>query len=548
MIERVSIRNFAIIEALEVELFPGLCVVTGETGAGKSVVIEALSLALGARADKSMVRTGTDRSVVTLVLEPEAVLTREVSAQGKSLCKVDGEIVTLATLAERSAGLVDVHGQYDHQSLLVPERHIGLLDAYGGERVAAARARVADAYEAYRAVKQRLDDVTRAAAASEREMDFLRFEVKEIAGARIAPGEDEELETRVRVMQSAEKIYEALARAEAALSGDGAGGEGEGGQGAIAVAGVAKDALAGLAGFGAEFEETAKAAADAYYLLEEIEPQIRAQRERTAFSQKELDDALARLDQLERLKKKYGGTLDAVLAHADAAQVRIDGVENADAKKAALAKELSAAEAVLKTESQTLSELRRAVSAKLEKAITEQLEELNFKNARFSATIETGENGYSENGMDRVEFLLSANKGQPLLPLAKVASGGELSRIMLAFKSVTGDFDGIETMIFDEIDSGISGVTASIVGEKLRRMAASHQVVCITHLPQIAACAAHHFVLEKTADGDGTRATMREVAGEERVREVARLLGGKSVTETTLASARELIEMAGTNV
>ncbi|MDR1795947.1 MAG: DNA repair protein RecN [Clostridiales Family XIII bacterium] len=541
MIARILIRNFAIIEGLEAELSPGLCVVTGETGAGKSVVIEALSLALGARADKSMVRAGMDKAVISLLFENDLVLTREVSAQGKSVCKADGEIVTLSALADLTAGLVDVHGQYDHQSLLAWERHIGLLDAFGHERIAPALSRVGEAYEQYRALKEALDGLRRASAASERELDFLRFEAQEIEAARLSPGEDAEIEARVRVMQGAEKIYEALARAGAALSGEDEGG-------AIAAAGTVKEALASLVGFGAAFEDMAKAAADAYYALGELEPLLHAQMERTEFSQKELDDALARLDQIERLKKKYGGSVESVLAHAEQAREKLDGIEDAGAKQAALAQKLAAAEAVLEAASGALTGLREEAAGRLEREITRQLDELHFKDARFSVSISRAGDGYSENGCDRVEFLLSANKGQPLLPLAKVASGGELSRIMLAFKAVTGDFDGIETMIFDEIDSGISGVAASVVGEKLRGMAKSHQIVCITHLPQIAACAAHHFILEKSTDETNTYTTMREVTGEERVREVARLLGGKNVTETTLASARELIALSGTNV
>jgi DNA repair protein RecN (Recombination protein N) len=545
MISRISIQNFAIIKSLETELFPGLCVITGETGAGKSVVIEALSLALGSRADKTMVRVGADKALITLVLDhgdslgsPE-ILTREISASGKSLCKADGEIVTLAALQELTAGLVDVHGQYDHQSLLIPERHIGLLDAYGHERIDPARARVAAAYGAYREVKQRLSDVSKAAAATERELDFLRYEAREIDAAGLRAGEDEELSGRIRIMQSGEKIFEALARAYDILSGEGAGE-----QSALQAVGAVKDSLSGVARYGKDFEKMAEAGAEVYYGLEELESQLRVARDSVDFSPADLDDALGRLDQIERMKAKYGGSIEDVLSHRNQSQERLDRIENSDALKERLANELADAECLLRAESENLSNLRSEVAQGLESAITEQLAELNFKSAKFSVVIET-DAAFSADGVDRVEFKLSANRGQPLLPLVKVASGGELSRIMLAFKSVVGDFDGIETMVFDEIDSGISGVTASIVGEKLRRMAANHQIVCITHLPQIAAFADRHYVLQKSTDGENTYTTMEEITGAARVEEIARLLGGRNVTETTRKSAEELIRLSG---
>jgi DNA repair protein RecN (Recombination protein N) len=539
MISTLQIRDFAIIKALEVGFRPGLSVITGETGAGKSVVIEAMSLALGSRADKSMVRAGTDMAVVSLILEPETILRREVSAQGKAVCKINGEIVTLGQLAGVTAGQVDIHGQYDHQSLLVTDQHIGLLDAYGHEYTAAAAEKTAAAYSSYRAAKQAQREAAVQGAASDRELDLLKYEIREIDAARLSIGEDEELEARVRIMQSSEKIYEALSRVYGLLSG----GDGENAS-ALSLSGGVRDGLTGLSGYGSEFEQMAGAGADAYFTLEELEDKVRAALERMEFKQSDLDAALSRLDEIDRLKRKYGGNIEAALSHRDTAAARIAGAENREVLMTELGRALADAEAHFLVEAGTLSEIRRAVAGKLERAITEQLCELNFKEAHFAVSTETDESAWTENGFDRIEFLLSANKGQPLLPLAKVASGGELSRIMLAFKSVTGDFDGIETMIFDEIDSGISGVTASIVGEKLLRMAARHQIICITHLPQIAAYADHHFLLEKSTNESETFTTLREIEGEDRVGELARLLGGRNVTGTARENARELIALA----
>ena len=542
MITHISISNFAIIKELEADLGPGLSVVTGETGAGKSIVIEALSMALGGRADKSMVRSGTDRALITILTDaggmPE-VLTREIGAAGKSLARVDGEIVPLSALEAATFGHVDVHGQYDHQSLLLPEKHIGLLDVFGRAGISPAAERVASAHDACEDVSARLKELKRGAVLAERQLDFLKYEIKEIESAGLSPGEDEELEARIRIMHGSEKIFEALANAYGLLSGERLD-EGS----ALAAVGGVRDSLAGLSGYDGEFAKMAEVSAEAYFALEELESQVRTARDSMEFSQADLDGALARLDRIERLKSKYGGSVEDVLAHRDKAIERVSSAENSEAQIAALEEELTGARERYLNEARALSALRRAAAAALEDAITRQLIELNFKDSMFSVRIDTDERLVSADGIDRVEFMLSANKGQPLLPLAKVASGGELSRIMLAFKSVTGDFDGVGTMIFDEIDSGISGITASIVGEKLLKMADSHQIVCITHLPQIAACADRHYILEKRTEGDETFTTLREIKGDERVDEIARLVGGRRLTETTRENARELIKQA----
>ena len=542
MITRIIIKNFAIIKELEAEFFPGLSVITGETGSGKSIVIEAMSMALAGRADKSMLRVGEDRAIITLITDggdmPE-VLIREISAAGKSLCKADGEVVTLAGLEALTTGHVDVHGQYDHQSLLIQEKHIGLLDAFDRERIGPEAECTAEAYETYRDISGRLSELIRGAAMAERELDFLRYEIKEIDDAHLTIGEDEELEARVRIMQSSEKIYEALASAYGLLSGERA----ECGS-ALSAVGNVRDSLVGLAGFDGEFAKMAEVSAEAYYALEELETKVRVAKEGMEFSQADLDRALSRLDQIDRLKKKYGGSVEDVLKHREAAAIRTSVAENTSILQTGLENQLSEAKEILLERARTLSARRQAAAKRLEKAITSQLVDLSFKDAVFSVDIGIDENQISKTGFDRVEFMLSANKGQPLLPLAKVASGGELSRIMLAFKSVTGDFDGVGTMIFDEIDNGISGVAASIVGEKLLAMAKTNQIICITHLPQIAAFADHHYILEKRVDENETYTSLREIRDEDRVDEIARLVGGRRLTETAKENARELIRSA----
>ena len=344
-------------------------------------------------------------------------------------------------------------------------------------------------------------------------------------------------------MQSREKIFETLSYSFDLLSG-----ERDESVSLINATGRVKDELEKLSQYSDEFAAMSQSGTDIYYNLQELSSSIRNSLESMDFEQADLDKAINRLDYIDKLKMKYGNSINEILEYAENANTKISSAVNHDEIILKLEKELIVLKNSYKTVSKTLSNLRAKIAEKLEKEITAQLRELNFNDTEFSIKINHDENAFSEKGSDNVEFLISANKGQPLQPIAKVASGGELSRLMLAFKAVIGDYDSIETMIFDEIDSGISGVTASIVGEKLYRMANNHQIICITHLPQIAVYADHHYVLEKSSDDETTYTTIKKVIDDDRVQEIARLLGGKTVTETTLKSATELINMARTNV
>jgi DNA repair protein RecN (Recombination protein N) len=341
-------------------------------------------------------------------------------------------------------------------------------------------------------------------------------------------------------MQNAERIAEALALAAEALA--------EGEPGVISGLSAAAGALESVSELSPEYKAMEESVRESYYTLDEIAVSLRDKLDSLEFSEQAINDKIARLDLIERLITKYGADtgeeddpIGRILSYRDSAANRLNDIENFDDRKAALSEELTKAEEILKSESDTLKNFRKQTAGQLEKQITKELMELNFNDASFKAVFE--EAPYSAGGTDKMEFFLSANKGQPLLPVAKVASGGEASRIMLALKAVVGEFDRIPTMIFDEIDSGISGITASVVGEKLHRMAATHQIISITHLPQIAAAADHQFVIEKSSDDENTYTTVREITGEERESEVARLLGGKNVTDTTLKNARELIAL-----
>jgi DNA repair protein RecN (Recombination protein N) len=494
-----------------------------------------------------MIRAGQSRAVIQIVAElqggadeaEEFVLTREISASGKSLAKINGEIVTLAQLSEPAARLADIHGQYDRHSLFKTENHLALIDAYHSRVTGPARKAVAAAFRAYAEAKRELSALLQTEASSARRRDFMRFELDEITKADPKPGEDAALREELAVLQNRERIYERTATASEALC--------DGERAAVDGLGAAMRALQDVSAYSKDLKRIAQTVADAYYALEDAAGALRALRDRMDFSPETLNGLIARLDAIERLCGKYGGSLDKVLAYKETLRAALADIEDPGARKAALAERTRAREDELVRACESLRALRKASAAELETKINAELAELHFSKAVFAARFDDAgdiRQKLSENGADSVEFLISSNRGQPLLPLAKIASGGEMSRILLAFKAVIGDYDGIPTMIFDEIDSGISGITAGVVGRKLVKMAEKRQIICITHLPQIAACGDSHFAIRKSDDGESTRTFVEALDGEARVLEIARLIGGARITETTLKSARELIEMS----
>lgn len=535
MISHIDIKDFAIIKDLSLDLEDGLNIITGETGAGKSIIIEAISMALGARADTDYIRHGCDKAYISMQIDAngeEYVLKREISAN-KSVCKVNGELVTLGELSSLCKKLVDIHGQYDHQSLLNPDNHINILDLYGGKELLNAKAEVASCYEKYAKSSTELMSLRKRLSDSQRQKDFLKFEVEEINAAEVKLGEDEELSEKIKLMENSESIYESLSNAHTFLFNEG---------GSASSLGNALNALSSVKGFSADMDSLLERVSNAYYEIDDLNKELRALKDSVSFSQAELDDAIERLDLLNNLKKKYGGSLEKVLAYAKEAAKNLTSIENADEEMARLEKEIAVNKAEYDKAAEKLTALRKKTADTLSASINKELEELNFKDANFGAKMDVITP--KENGVDSVEFLISANKGEELKPLAKVASGGELSRIMLALKRIIGDIDGIPTMIFDEIDTGISGATAGVVGDKLKSIADNHQIICITHLPQIACKGSHHYRIEKTSDEISTQTTVVPLSDEERVEELARLLSGTTITDSARLQAKELLNRA----
>ncbi len=536
MISHISIKDFAIIENAVIDFEPGLNIITGETGSGKSIIIEAISLALGSRADTSFVRTGADKAIVQLLADldgDEIVITREVSAQGRNLCKINGSIVTLSELASVCKRIADIHGQYDHQSLLNPEYHINLVDSYHAEAILPAKALVEKIYLQYTEKKSKLHKLISNAAEIERKRDFMAYELNEIKKSKLQPGEEEELLQRINLLQNSENIYQNMEEAYRFVFG--------GAPSPLDCIYRAMSSLRSISEFSPDIHSIGEEFSDIYYRLEDISREISQIRNTINFSQEELDQALDRIDVIKGLKRKYGGSVEAVLAYANELSEKLSNLYNFDGLKEKLESELKETDALLLSASQKLSAYRRDSASALEKLIQNELKELKFNNCQLSVYFYETSHEYTSNGIDRLEFLISTNKGEPLKPLSKIASGGELSRIMLAFKKIIADYDNIGTLIFDEIDSGISGIAASTVGKKLKQISTKRQIICITHLPQIAACGDHNFRIEKIENATNTITTVVPLRTEDKIHEISRLIGGDNITDTTLKSAAELI-------
>lgn len=536
MIRYLSIKNFATIENTEIEFNDGLNIITGETGAGKSIVIEAVSLALGSRADTTFIRSGADKAVIQMIAEhkgSEYLITRQISSSGKNICRINDEVVTLAHLSMVCKKLADIHGQYDHQSLLNPEYHIKLLDLYHKDKILPAKETVKKLYENYSMLKVQLRNITLKSEKNKREQDFMQFELDELKDASLRPGEDEELEEKISLLQNSEKIYENLAGAYQMSSEDE--------YSIISALKKISDMVTETAPYSSELEELSERLNELYYDFEDICSSIRDSRDNAVFSPEELDAYISRIETINRLKNKHGKSIVQLLSYQEELEKTLSELENSDEIQEELKKQLSKCENALTASCKKLSAARKQAAEELEKEITQELKQLNFNDAEFSISF-TEADTFSPEGTDIAEFMISTNRGEPLKPLSRIASGGEMSRIMLAFKKIVGDYDEIPTMIFDEIDSGISGITASIVGKKLREISENHQIICITHLPQIAAFGEHNYKIQKSSDDKMTYTTVSALSENEKTNEIARLLGGANITDTTLKSAKELID------
>lgn len=551
MLELLHIENIAIIEAADIEFAPGFNALTGETGAGKSIVIDSLSAVLGQRTSRELIRTGAEKAFVsaafsgtvpelteTLGIQPEAdgtlLLQREIQTDGKNVCRVNGRPVTVGQLRALGAQLLNIHGQHDGQQLLDEEQHIVYLDSFG--RAGSLINTYAEKYKHFTDIRRQIGALQMDEAEKARRVDTLQYQIEELRRAKLKPGEEEELTARRGMLRNAEKFLDALAGADYALNGDDSGG------GALSALRQAQDALSGVRHLDDAFGQLYERLGEAYSEVYDIAATVEDKRGELDVSPGELDRVESRMDLLYRLKKKYGATVEDMLDYQARCEVELAQIEDAGDTLARLEQALSKAEKGARQAAQALSDARKAAADRLTAQILTELQQLDMGKIRFA--VDFAEKPLDSNGMDTVRFLMSANVGEELRPIHKIASGGELARIMLAMKNVLSEQDHVGTMVFDEVDTGVSGRAAQKVAEKMARISRRKQVLCVTHLPQLAAMADTHFSVEKGERGGRTYTEVRRLDREQRRRELARLTGGSHVSQTMLDGAEELLVQA----
>lgn len=550
MLQSLHVKNLALMEETEVEFGQGLNILTGETGAGKSLLIGGIHLALGGKFEKEMLRKGAQSALVELIfsadspevikkleqldLEPgedgQVIITRKLQA-GKSVCRINGETVTAKQVKELAEALIDIHGQHEHQSLLKRKKHLEILDAYCGGEAETASAAVRQEYENCRSLRKTLEEETMDENTRAKEQALAEFEYREIEEAEPVPGEDEELEQKYRRMTNSRRILESLSESRL-LSGNDDGGAGQ-------ALSRALRAVRSVSAFDKRLSELSEQLSEIDSLLADYNRDVAEYMEDCEFDGEDFACVEERLNTLNHLKGKYGSTLEQVINYGREKQRYLEKLADYDAYMEKSRRQLGEAEERLEAACGKLSGIRKRNAVLLEQKLKEALIHLNFLTVDFQIAVERTEN-VTAAGWDNVEFLISTNPGEPLKPLSQVASGGELSRVMLAIKTVLSGRDAIDTLIFDEIDAGISGRTAWRVSEQLDTLAHVHQVICITHLPQIAAMADRHFCIEKSSTEDNTITDIRVLDSEESLGELARLLGSDALTEAALSNAREM--------
>lgn len=551
MLELLHIENIAIIEAADIEFAPGFNALTGETGAGKSIVIDSLSAVLGQRTSRELIRTGAEKAFVSaafsgmapelteeLGIQPEAdgtlLLQREIQTDGKNVCRVNGRPVTVGQLRALGARLLNIHGQHDGQQLLDEEQHIVYLDSFG--RAESLAITYAEKYKNFTDIRRQIGALQMDEAEKARRVDTLQYQIEELRRAKLKSGEEEELTARRGMLRNAEKFLDAVAGADYALNGDDSGG------GALSALRQAQDALGGVRHLDDAFGQLYERLGEAYSEVYDIAATVEDKRGELDVSPGELDRVESRMDLLYRLKKKYGATVEDMLDYQARCEAELAQIEDAGDTLARLEQALSKAEKEARQAAQALSDARKAAADRLTAQILTELQQLDMGKIRFA--VDFAEKPLDSDGMDTVRFLMSANVGEELRPIHKIASGGELARIMLAMKNVLSEQDHVGTMVFDEVDTGVSGRAAQKVAEKMARISRRKQVLCVTHLPQLAAMADTHFSVEKGERGGRTYTEVRRLDREQRRRELARLTGGSHVSQTMLDGAEELLVQA----
>ncbi|MEX1307403.1 MAG: DNA repair protein RecN [Eubacteriales bacterium] len=562
MLKHLHIRNIALIDELDIDFSAGLNVLSGETGAGKSIIVDALNLVLGERADRELIKAGTERANVEAVFSigqhnrvkrilqdneledmgDELVLSRALSMEGKNVCRVNGTLVTLTILKSISDLLVDIHGQHEHQTLMHQSNHIDFLDRYGWAKIKPLKQNVKKIYKEYSEIERSISLLGGNESERERSMDLLRFQIDEITSAALKPDEEETLIEEKKKMQSAENVIGALSGAYGALF--------EGLDGEFAILDKFKDIInlfEKIKDVDEKYQTIYERLNEAYYLAEETGMDIRSEKDEYFFDPEALVAVEERINEINQLKRKYGRDIDEIFAFLKRSETEYDRLTNAEEQLGILTEKINEVKDQLYSACMALSYERKMTAKVFERAILAELSDLGMSGAGFEVyfnKLEEKEKAeFSADGLDKVAFYITLNPGQPLKPLSKVASGGEISRIMLSFKNILGRTDVIQTNVFDEIDTGISGLIGNVVAEKLASIATMRQVICVTHLAQIAAYADKNFLIEKTMADENTTTATTPLDEEGKIREVARLAGGND-SDLSLQHAREMINQA----
>lgn len=569
MLAELSIKDFAIIDEVSVQFKEGLTVLTGETGAGKSIIIDAIQLLTGGRGSAEFVRYGTKKAEieglfyvdhdrhqayhkaeifgVDIADDGMLVLNRTISANGKSICRVNGKLVTLAILREFGQTLIDIHTQHETQSLMDVDRHIELLDLFDRNEIGQAKSDYLELYKEFDALKKRYKELSENEQEMAQRLDLLEFQYNELDQANLKPGEDDELEEQRNKLMNHEKIYKGLHDGYNALYGE---------QKAMDWLSLALSSLENARDYDDEIAKKAEELANHYYMVEELAHGVRNQLDGLEFSEEELDSIESRLNEINRLKKKYGQSVNDILEYVASVEEEIDQIKNKDTHVSKLEQSIHEKAEDVALEAKQLHEVRKEASIQLTNAIHEELKDLHLEKAAFGVDFSSSEGSAQDpvidgksvkigpNGYDLIKFMITTNPGEPLKDIHKVASGGELSRIMLALKRIFSKHQGVTSVIFDEVDTGVSGRVAQSIAEKIHGISAASQVLCISHLPQVAAMADTHLYIRKEVENDRTTTVVEELDTPNKVEELSRMISGAEMTETTKDHATELLDLA----
>ena len=550
MLQNLHVKNLALIDEAEVDFTEGLNILSGETGAGKSIIIGSIGVAIGEKATKDIIRKDADYALVELVFsvdektrrrlreldipmeDDQVILTRRISG-GRPIAKINSESVSTAKLKEAASLLIDIHGQHEHQSLLDGKNHLQILDAYAKKELKDLPQRLADSFQEYVHIRNELKDASLDTEQRTRELSFLQYEVEEIENAELTIGEDAELETKYRRFANGRKIMDSIGQAYRLTAQEGA----------AELIGHALQEISAASAYDDAVKQMEGQLMEIDNLLNDFNREAAGYMEDADFDEEQFYEVEKRLDTVNNLKAKYGDTIEKILEECGKKRARMEQLADYDSYLDGLKERLADSEAKLQQLCVRVSDIRREQAETLAEKIRAALIDLNFLDVQFEMQF-ARKKEFTEKGFDAAEFMISTNPGEPLKSLTKVASGGELSRIMLAIKAVLADCDEIGTLIFDEIDTGISGRTAQMVSEKMNVISKDHQIICITHLPQIAAMADTHFLIEKTADNHRTVTNIRKLKEAESIQELGRMLGGVKITDTVLQSAKEMKDLA----